>query len=78
MKAKKKPKQQTKQKKTKTKASYFLLSKTNLPQRGWVSQWGWREEHPSRVTSTSSEAQDGKVSYDLKVVSDYYEHCNIC
>lgn len=72
MKAKKKTK------KTKTKASYFLLSKANLPQRGWVSQWGWGEEHPSRVTSMSSEAQDGKVSYDLKVISDYYEHFNIC
>ena len=64
--------------KTKTKASYFFLSKPNLPQRGWVSQWGWGEEHPSRVTSTSSEAQDGKLNYDLKVISDYYEHCNIC
>ena len=71
MKAKKKKKTTPK-----TKASYFLISKTNLPQRVWVSQWGWGEEHPSRVTSMSSEAQDGKVDYDLKV--DYYEQFNIC
>lgn len=59
MKAKKKPKKQ----KRKHPISFF--QKANLPQRGWVSQWGWGEEHPSRVTSMSSEAQDGKVSCSL-------------